>query len=231
MTCNAAAAALTVWAVLTAQAALAQNPQALFPPNVILPNNKSLRIGEVGGLEANAYTARASDPTSLWFNQAGIAGANASPSEPLLESGSQLVLDQIAGCVDSGKLNVEIDLREGRVPAAPGWTVEKKKAFGHLFRQICDTEGKASLVVDALSRRFVLRNVRIEPRCKGVVGWVVNVIGPLLTKTYTDVTLFQMPENLPFTIESVDSGADWLAIAGKIAWTSREAEDSSRTSP
>lgn len=73
-----AAAALSVWALLAAQAAVAQNPQALFPPNVILPNNNSLPIGEVGGLEANAYTARASDPTSLWFNPAGIAGANVS---------------------------------------------------------------------------------------------------------------------------------------------------------
>ena len=78
MTRGAAAAALTVWGLLTAEAALAQNPQALFPPNVILPNNNSLPIGEVGGLEANAYTARASDPTSLWFNPAGIAGANVS---------------------------------------------------------------------------------------------------------------------------------------------------------
>ena len=110
-------------------------------------------------------------------------------------------------------------------------TVEKMKAKGHLFRQICDAEGKADLVVDAPSRRFVLRNVRIEPRCKGVVGWVVNFIGPFLTKTYTDVTLFQMPENLPFTIESVDSGGDWLAIAGKIAWASKAAEALSKTSP
>ena len=75
---RAAVAALTLWALLTAKAALAQNPQALFPPNVILPNNNSLPIGEVGGLEGNAYTARASDPTSLWFNPAGIAGANVS---------------------------------------------------------------------------------------------------------------------------------------------------------
>ncbi len=110
-------------------------------------------------------------------------------------------------------------------------TVEKKKAKGHLFRQICDTQGKADLVVDAPSRSFVLRNVRIEPRCKGIVGWVVNVIGPLLTKTYTDVTLFQMPENLPFTIESVDSGADWLAIAGKVAWASKVSEAPSKPSP
>jgi hypothetical protein len=110
-------------------------------------------------------------------------------------------------------------------------TVEKTKAKGHLFRQICDTEGKADMVVDAPNRRFVLRNVRIEPRCRGVVGWVVNFLGPLLTKTYTDVTLFQMPENLPFTIESVDSGTDWLAIAGKIAWASKAFETPSKTSP
>lgn len=102
-----------------------------------------------------------------------------------------------------------------------GVTVEKKQAKGRLFRQICDTEGKADLVVDAPKRRFVLRHVRIEPRCKGVAGWFVNLLGPLLTKTYTDVTLFQMPENLPFTIESVDSGSGWLAIAGKVEWASK----------
>jgi hypothetical protein len=33
-----------------------------------------------------------------------------------------------------------------------------------------------------------------------------------------------MPENLPFTIGSVDSGTDWLAIAGKIAWASKASE-------
>jgi hypothetical protein len=73
--------------------------------------------------------------------------------------------------------------------------------------------------------------VRIAPRCKGVVGWVVNFIGPLLTTTYTDVTLFQMPENLPFTIDSIDSGADWLAIGGKIAWASKASEAPSKPSP
>lgn len=101
-------------------------------------------------------------------------------------------------------------------------TVEKmKRVKGRFFRQICESEGRAELVVDAPGRRFVLRNVRIEPRCKRVFGWFLNLIGPLLTKTYTEVTLFQMPENLPFTIESVDSGTDWLGIAGKVAWASQ----------
>ncbi len=78
MTRSVAAVAFIVCGLWTAEVALAQNPQALFPPNVILPNNNSLPIGETGGLEANAYTARASDPASLWFNPAGIAGANVS---------------------------------------------------------------------------------------------------------------------------------------------------------
>jgi hypothetical protein len=98
-------------------------------------------------------------------------------------------------------------------------SVEKKENKGRLFRQICDTEGKADLVVDPKQRRFVLTNVRIQPRCKGVAGWVVNFLGPLLTRTYTDITLFQMPEDLPFTIESVGSGADWVSIAGQVAWS------------
>jgi len=97
-------------------------------------------------------------------------------------------------------------------------TVEKKEVEGRLFRQICDAEGKADLVVDPASRSFLLRDVRIQPRCRGVVGWVVDLIGPLLTQTYTDVTLLQMPEDLPFTVESVDSGVDWLAVEGKVDW-------------
>ncbi|MFI5166316.1 MAG: hypothetical protein ACHQQS_06845 [Thermoanaerobaculales bacterium] len=102
-----------------------------------------------------------------------------------------------------------------------GVTVEKKEAKGHLFRQLCDTQVEADLVVDAPSRNFLLRNVRVEPHCKGIVGWLVNFIGPFLTKTYTDITLFQMPKDLPFTIETVDSGPDWVAIAGKVAWASK----------
>jgi hypothetical protein len=27
-----------------------------------------------------------------------------------------------------------------------------------------------------------------------------------------------MPENLPFTIEKVGSGVNWLAISGKVDW-------------
>lgn len=99
-------------------------------------------------------------------------------------------------------------------------TVVKMDAEDRLFRQVCDARGKADLLVDPASRSFVLRNVRIEPHCHGVVGWVVNFVGPFLTQTYTDVTLFKMPDDLPFTIDSVDSGVDWIAIAGRVDWES-----------
>ncbi len=99
-----------------------------------------------------------------------------------------------------------------------GVTAEKKSGRKSLFKQICEPEGKADLVIDAPSRSFVLRNVVIEPRCKGVVGWLVNFLMPLLKKSYSDITLFQMPENLPFTIEKVGSGMNWLAISGRVVW-------------
>lgn len=60
----------------------------------------------------------------------------------------------------------------------------------------------------------------MQPRCKGVVGWLINFISPLLTKTYTDMTVFQMPAGLPFTVESVGSGANYVSIAGRVAWES-----------
>ncbi len=111
MTLCAVAATVAVWGILTDPAALAQNPQALFPPNIILPNNYSLPIGQIGGLEGNAYTARAADPTALWFNPAGIAGANVSTVSastgsfrvltvsPQLLEGSGHSLDQLPAAV------------------------------------------------------------------------------------------------------------------------------------
>ena len=40
-----------------------------------------------------------------------------------------------------------------------------------------------------------------------------------------------MPADLPFTIESVDSGSDWIAIAGKVAWTSKAPDAPPQPSP
>lgn len=106
---------------------------------------------------------------------------------------------------------------------------EKKSGKKSIFSQICQPQGKADLVVDAPTRSFLLKNIRIETRCKGVVGWVVNLLSPLLTKSYTDMVLFKMPDNLPFTIEKVGSGVNWLAIAGRVDYEQgKKAEASTR---
>ena len=63
-------------------------------------------------------------------------------------------------------------------------TAEKKRSSGKsLFKQICEPEGLADLVVDAPSRSFQLRNIKVKPRCKGVVGWAINFVAPFVTKT------------------------------------------------
>jgi len=51
------------------------------------------------------------------------------------------LLNQVAECMDSGKLSLEIDLQAGLVPAAPGWTVETIDA------------PKASLIVEGARGR------------------------------------------------------------------------------
>jgi hypothetical protein len=96
---------------------------------------------------------------------------------------------------------------------------QKGSGKNYIFRQKCAPEGQADLEVDAPQRRFVLRHVKLRPLCEGVLGWFANAIAPLLTKSYEDITLLQLPEDLPFTIESVASGADWVQIGGKISWT------------
>jgi hypothetical protein len=97
-------------------------------------------------------------------------------------------------------------------------TAEKPKRKGYFFQQVCNTEGRADLVVDAPSRSLVMRNLRVQPRCQGVIGAIVNFLAPFLTKTYSDVTVLQMPNNLPFSIESVGSTANSIFIAGKVDW-------------
>ncbi|PYQ58688.1 MAG: hypothetical protein DMF58_14410 [Acidobacteria bacterium] len=93
-------------------------------------------------------------------------------------------------------------------------TAEKTKRF----QQICNTEGKADVVVDAPTRSLVLRNLRLQPRCEGLLGAIVNFVAPFLTKSYSDIALMQMPADLPFTIDSVGSAADSIFIAGKVDW-------------
>ena len=59
---------------LTSVSALAETDQVVTPPqNLVLPNYNSVPVGPFGGLEAAAYVARVGDPSSAWFNPAGLA--------------------------------------------------------------------------------------------------------------------------------------------------------------
>ena len=104
------------------------------------------------------------------------------------------------------------------------FTAEKKaqKGLKKLFYQYCAPVGKANLFVDKPKRAFILKDLKIETHCKGVVGWVVNFLAPFLTKTYGDMKLFQMPPDLPLTVDSVRGGAQWVEIAGTVDWQAGE---------
>src|SRR5207245_2481108 len=96
-------------------------------------------------------------------------------------------------------------------------TAQKAK----IFQQICNSEGKADVVIDAPTRSLMLRNLKVQPRCEGVLGAVVNFIAPFLTKSYSDMALLQMPRDLPFTIDAVGSDGKSISIAGKVDWSMR----------
>jgi hypothetical protein len=101
-------------------------------------------------------------------------------------------------------------------------TAEKRSSTNRLkklFSQFCAPVGKANLVVDKAERAFILKDVKIETHCKGVIGWVINFLTPFLTKTYSEMKLFQMPPNLPLTIDSVRGGAQLVEIGGSIDWS------------
>ena len=70
---------------------------------------------------------------------------------------------------------------------------EAGKGLKNLFSQFCAPVGRANLFVDKAERSFVLKDVKIETHCKGVVGFVVNFLTPFLTKSYTDMKLFRCP--------------------------------------
>jgi hypothetical protein len=59
---------------LIALPAAAQVDQVVTPPaNLVLSNYSSVPVGPFGGLESTAYVARVDDPSSAWFNPAGLA--------------------------------------------------------------------------------------------------------------------------------------------------------------
>jgi hypothetical protein len=95
---------------------------------------------------------------------------------------------------------------------------EKKSGKSSLFRQYCEPLGKAELVLDGVKRTFTLHNLKVETHCKGAIGWVVNFVAPLLAKTYSDTVIFQMPADVPLSIDRVDTGAEWIRIEGRLDW-------------
>jgi hypothetical protein len=97
--------------------------------------------------------------------------------------------------------------------------IAEKGDVGHrLFREVCEPEGKAELFIDQKERSFQLRKVVVETHCEGVLGWFANRIAPFFAKSYDDVTLFRVPDGVPFSIDVVRSGVDWVEISGGIDW-------------
>jgi hypothetical protein len=85
-----------------------------------------------------------------------------------------------------------------------------------IFRQTCAPRGTASLFVDTGTRTLLLKDIRVDPRCEGFIGRVVNFLSPLVTKKIRDLVLFRMPRDLPFTVERVRSAMGWIAISGRV---------------
>lgn len=104
-------------------------------------------------------------------------------------------------------------------------TAEKRSSTNRLkklFSQVCAPIGKANLFIDKAERAFVLKDIKIETHCKGVVGWFANFLAPLLTKTYGDMKIFQMPPDLPLTVDSVRAGVHLVEIAGSIDYNAAQ---------
>jgi hypothetical protein len=123
MQSHATAGRVAAFFLIAAAGALSASApaQSVFslPPNVLLPNNESLPVGSVSGLEGNAFTARADDSTSLWFNPAGVA--RASQSSASVSGGSFRFL----GVTPDGTTNSGGSTQQ--LPSAVGIVV--KKAF------------------------------------------------------------------------------------------------------
>ena len=61
-------------AVPAAAQTSASLPQAAAAPvNIILPNYSNVAVGEIGGLEGNAYLARVGDSSAAYYNPAGLS--------------------------------------------------------------------------------------------------------------------------------------------------------------
>ncbi len=96
--------------------------------------------------------------------------------------------------------------------------ISAEKAKSRFLHQNCEPEGRAHLVIDKGARAFRISGLKVETHCEGLFGKLLNLIAPLLAKTYEDIELFRVPDGLPFTVEDVKSGNDWIEATGQLNW-------------
>lgn len=109
MSCGSRGALLAGLVVAALSASIApaqaQTSPGLPPPNIVLPNYLGVPAGPYGGLESSASVARAGDPSSAWFNPAGLSralGAEISGSAGLYQftTVSPANLDEPGGSIE-----------------------------------------------------------------------------------------------------------------------------------
>lgn len=97
-------------------------------------------------------------------------------------------------------------------------TAERKAGSPGIDRQRCAPEGKADLVVGPAGRSVVLGSFTVTPHCRRAPGWFASLVSPLVKGACDGTVLFQLPPELPFSIETVRTGNDFVRIDGSLAW-------------
>ena len=110
-----------------------------------------------------APPALAQDPP---FESASPTVVSASSATPHGQSSSQLAIDQISGCVDSGTLFLEIDLSAGRVPVADAWDVEIVGAPTAVVSATASGGRVSRLDVAVTGGRLILKGRHLRPKIR-----------------------------------------------------------------
>jgi hypothetical protein len=114
-----------------------------------------------------------------------------------------------------------VDLAEGRLvdngpPTPPAPALAAAVAASPAPKEAKEPkEPKEPSAMD-LIRRLSLGGTTGTIRRRG------EALAPFFTKSYEDMTLFRMPEGLPFTIETVKATETTIRIAGAVQWEAAE---------
>jgi hypothetical protein len=134
--------------------------------------------------------------------------------------------------------NVDFEIEPSRFGPCGGSCFQAQFHFlagrpekGALFREACEPQGKGDLVVDGATGSIRLHNLAFSTHCEGVAGKILNLIAPLLARSYQDLTVLQLPADSPFRVGKVQSGVDWLQVSGTIAWAPTRREPAASTEP